>query len=384
MLQTLARNPRTITWFLTTLFYLQLVLVPVVTRANARPLPARLTAYAADTWKTNTAGREPFHSKGVNKTPEKIPSPRHVRGTVTTGPVQPETQSFQSVNSNNLVDPFTGDFSYNIPLLDVGGYPVNLHYQSGVTMDQEASWVGLGWTINPGAISRNMRGLPDDFQGGEDKITKTVSVKPNRTIGGTVERGTEIFGGPVNLGFGRSFSVFHNTYKGWGLERAMHASIGIGAGSQGSLTGGLSISNNSQNGTDISPSMGFTLSSQEVAVQGGITIGTNYNSRTGIQHLQISGEIKQSAAANKILQYSSGIGRFGTSISFSKPSYTPTITIPFTSTGASFRLKAGTFGQGFFSNQGFQGYMSVQKVEDKTLSLPAYGFFVIQISVGRQ
>jgi hypothetical protein len=375
MLQTLARNPGKITWFLTTVFYLQLVLAPVVTRANARPLPARITAYAAGTWKTTTAGREPLHSKGAaNKTPERTPSPRHVQGTVTTGPTQPEMQSFQSVNSNNLVDPFTGDFAYNIPLLDVGGYPVNLHYQSGVTMDQEASWVGLGWNINPGVISRNMRGLPDDFQGGDDKVTKTVSVKPNRTIGGTVVSGVEIFGGPVNLGLGQSNSIFHNTYKGWGVERAMHASIGIGAGSQGSLTGGLSISNNSQNGTDISPSMGFTLSSQEVAVQGGITIGTNYNSRTGIQNLQITGEMKQSTFANKILQNSSGIGRFSTSISFSKPSYTPTINIPYTSTGASFRMKLGLEGQGFLVNQSFQGYMSVQKVGDKTLTLPAYGY----------
>ena len=31
-----------------------------------------------------------------------------------------------------MVDLFTGDFSYNIPLLDVGGYPVNLFYRSGI------------------------------------------------------------------------------------------------------------------------------------------------------------------------------------------------------------------------------------------------------------
>src|SRR5436305_301115 len=46
------------------------------------------------------------------------------------GPTQPESQSFQSVNSNNMVDLFSGDFSYNIPLLDVGGYPVNIAYHS--------------------------------------------------------------------------------------------------------------------------------------------------------------------------------------------------------------------------------------------------------------
>jgi len=37
------------------------------------------------------------------------------------GPNQPEMQSFTSVGANNMVDLFSGDFSYNIPLLDVGG-----------------------------------------------------------------------------------------------------------------------------------------------------------------------------------------------------------------------------------------------------------------------
>ncbi|MBS1749851.1 MAG: hypothetical protein JST63_08105, partial [Bacteroidetes bacterium] len=54
------------------------------------------------------------------------------------GPGQPEMLSFKSLGSDNMVDLFTGDFSYSIPLLDVGGYPVNIHYRSGITMDQEA------------------------------------------------------------------------------------------------------------------------------------------------------------------------------------------------------------------------------------------------------
>ena len=95
------------------------------------------------------------------------------------GPTQPEMQAFQSVNANNMVDLFSGDFSYNIPLMDVGGYPVNLSYRSGISMDQEASWVGLGWNINPGAINRNMRGLPDDFDG-SDSIKKITSIKCNK------------------------------------------------------------------------------------------------------------------------------------------------------------------------------------------------------------
>ena len=41
-----------------------------------------------------------------------------------------------------MVDLFSGDFNYNIPLMEVGGYPINLSYHSGIGMDQEASWVG--------------------------------------------------------------------------------------------------------------------------------------------------------------------------------------------------------------------------------------------------
>ncbi|MFP5039750.1 hypothetical protein [Parasediminibacterium sp. JCM 36343] len=57
--------------------------------------------------------------------------------------------SFKSIGTDNMVNLFTGDFSYNIPLLYVGGYPINIFYDGSITMEQEASWVGLGWNINP-------------------------------------------------------------------------------------------------------------------------------------------------------------------------------------------------------------------------------------------
>src|SRR4029078_13085807 len=92
------------------------------------------------------------------------------------GPGQPEMSSFQSVNSNNMVDLFTGDFSYNIPLLDVGGYPINLVYHSGASMDEESGWVGYGWTLSPGVLNRQMRGIPDDFNGA-DTMTRYAHMK---------------------------------------------------------------------------------------------------------------------------------------------------------------------------------------------------------------
>ncbi|MBI3883197.1 MAG: hypothetical protein HY305_03025, partial [Sphingobacteriales bacterium] len=109
------------------------------------------------------------------------------------GPLSPEASTFHTVNSDKLVNLFTGDFSYSIPLLDVGGYPVNLFYNGGIGMDQEASWVGLGWNINPGAVSRNMRGIPDDFNG-DDLLIQEQNVRPNRTFGAEAGIDLEIFG----------------------------------------------------------------------------------------------------------------------------------------------------------------------------------------------
>ncbi len=69
-----------------------------------------------------------------------------------------------------MVDLFTGDLKYNVPLLNVPGpngenYPVTLSYSSGIKVDQPASWVGLGWDFNPGEIRRGVKGVPDDFKG---------------------------------------------------------------------------------------------------------------------------------------------------------------------------------------------------------------------------
>src|SRR6202007_3174823 len=115
---------------------------------------------------------------------------------LTSGPSQPEVQSFEPVGTTEMVDLFTGDFTYNIPLFELpgpnGGYPFNIHYNSEITMDQEASWVGLGWNLNPGVINRQMRGFPDDFKG--DQIIHEQDILNNETYGGTFGGDLEIFG----------------------------------------------------------------------------------------------------------------------------------------------------------------------------------------------
>ncbi len=54
-----------------------------------------------------------------------------------------------------------GDLGLDIPLLTVPGrggldYQVSLGYQSGIKPDQESSWVGLGWSYDPGSIVRDI------------------------------------------------------------------------------------------------------------------------------------------------------------------------------------------------------------------------------------
>jgi hypothetical protein len=149
---------------------------------------------------------------------------------LTNGPMQPEFGGFEPANSSEMVDLFTGDFKYNIPLMDVDGYPLNLAYHAGQNMESEASWVGLGWSLNPGVLNRMMKGLPDDFNG--DEVTNQTQMKPFVTAGygwhqskwvGTgfsVSLFVNLYGQSNVNGSGKTpypMTVF-NSYKGYGYE----------------------------------------------------------------------------------------------------------------------------------------------------------------------
>ncbi len=96
---------------------------------------------------------------------------------LTTGPHQPEYTSYEEPGASDMVNMLTGDFTFNLPILSVpigddGAFSVPLSYHAGIEPEQEASWVGLGWNVNVGSITRGINGFPDDA----NKESQTVTV----------------------------------------------------------------------------------------------------------------------------------------------------------------------------------------------------------------
>lgn len=214
------------------------------------------------------------------------------------GPTQPESNAFTPIGVSDMVDPFTGDFTYNIPLMDVEGYPINIAYNSGVSMDQEATWVGLGWNLSAGSITRGLRGLPDDFNG--DVVTKVTSTKPVINVGvdfglkpeiiGFAIPGTENSGqsdtGSISISFNASLT--YNNYTGYGTSISVGPSFGLAKANGSELTAGFSLSGSSENGASFAPSVSLGSKTQKnklTEISKTATIGSAYNSRGGLQSI---------------------------------------------------------------------------------------------------
>ncbi len=303
---------------------------------------------------------------------------------LTGGPSQPEVQSFEPVGTSDMVDLFSGDFNYNIPLMDVDGYPINISYHSGVTMDQEASWVGLGWNINPGVINRNMRGIPDDFNG-EEIIEKEFNMKPNITYGVIAGIGLELFGNndavkkilKMNIDYTLTFK--YNNYKGFGIDKSLNVALSLGLGGGSSLTGNLGISSSEDEGLTIAPSVGFSQQiskSSDGGASMGLRLGLSVNSRSGLKALSISGNFSALEETKKTKKTVSTLGASmgSSSFNFGSTTYTPKIDMSMKSTSLYGVFNLGLEVFGLLSSVKIGGFYSTQELANTYVAHKAYGY----------
>ncbi|HBG70609.1 MAG: hypothetical protein A2W93_09700 [Bacteroidetes bacterium GWF2_43_63] len=253
---------------------------------------------------------------------------------LTGGPVQSEYESGYSSGSTDMVDPFTGDFKYGMNLLTIpgmdGGFPINLDYNAGITMDQEASWVGLGWSLNVGAINRSMRGMPDDFSG-EEEYTRESNMKPHWIIGvdfqGIKTGGipTEAFGIPVD-GFNAGGGIYYDSYSGIGIN--------VDAGLYGPLVGnlGFDASISYDPNTGYSPDFGLQYPLAKInGVNYGLGMNISLNSYEGLTALNGSAYCKSGNDSKNMFSVSLPL----------RQNYPPAIETPMTGTSVGFKVKVG-------------------------------------------
>lgn len=259
---------------------------------------------------------------------------------LTTGPSQPEFQAFEPVGTTDMVDLFTGDFVYNIPLLDVEGYPVNISYHGGIGMEQEASWVGLGWNINPGEINRTVRGIPDDFKG--DSIKKQVHIKPENNLRVGVAGGAEFFGigdplASLSLELGANLNF--SNYKGVSADFSFGTSIRV----MGAFSAGINMGVGSQTGAGIDYNAGLRWKSSNIISNEesgmGLSVGSGYSTRTGLKDISLSlnrtTQSLEKSTRNSQVTVASAVIPIGTQ------NYVPVITNASTMVSIEGRIKLG-------------------------------------------
>ncbi|WP_159090779.1 hypothetical protein [Aquimarina aquimarini] len=213
------------------------------------------------------------------------------------GPNAPEAASFEPVDATDMVNLLTGDFSYVLPLLNVpspeGGYPLALSYHGGVAHNQEASWVGLGWNLNPGSINRNVNGYPDDW--GKTKYEEFFY-----DVGWTENEYNFSIGIGVN-GFNAGLGA------SWGSHRSTGGFVSIGyggaslkAGSDGATLGVEYKGFNVNVGTHgVGIGYGGNFKGSEL----GYGVNLNYNYSSGLSGgVSVTGaNVKQTRVENRIV-----------------------------------------------------------------------------------
>ncbi|NAY93464.1 hypothetical protein GTQ34_16250 [Muricauda sp. JGD-17] len=186
------------------------------------------------------------------------------------GPTAPEASSFEPVDATDMVNLATGDLSYVLPLMNVpspeGGYPLSLAYHAGIAIDQEATWTGLGWNVNPGAITRSVNGYPDDWDQGT--FREYFYNKGNTYTDYSASIGFSPTGAGTSVGLNLS----------WGDSRAFGGSVSIGSNilsETGNAIGnvGLSVGTSGVSAIGNYGGNSFSVGTSGASLNAGIPIG---------------------------------------------------------------------------------------------------------------
>lgn len=298
-----------------------------------------------------------------------------------TGPGQSESQGFSLGTTDGMVNKFTGDFSYSIPLMDVEGYPIVISYNQNVGMNTDASWVGLGWDLNIGSVSREMRGIPDDFNG-KDKVVREVSREDVVIDGWKTGPFVNYNVGFAGAGLTALFGKYNNSMNGDGktIDVNLMGSISIDEKFNFGLFGSLGFNSDSQNGVGRSTSLGIDYSLDKKDGLGGglgVSHSTYFSSRLGT--------VSRSFGASFSLSYDKrNMGTFsvGQPQNFGSITTTPKITTPVIGNSSSLGFSSGLYyeiskSKALTAGILFKKYKTTNSINiiNNTITSPAYGYF---------
>ncbi|MEE9363948.1 MAG: thrombospondin type 3 repeat-containing protein [Cellulophaga sp.] len=298
---------------------------------------------------------------------------------LTSGPSQPEFNSFTPIGTSDMVNLASGNFNYNIPIMDVGGYPLNLAYDSGVTMDQEASWVGLGWNLNVGQINRQVRGIPDDFKG--DEMIYENNMKDNVTVGVSAQLDPQILGFEKTDKFKASLGVNlrYNNYTGLSFT----PSYGLAFDLSDNITVGMDVQTSATDGVTISPSVSAKTNNNENIddINGALNAGVSYNSNRGLSSFNLSASLSSpfkigEKEVNKKVEdiyVKGGLGGFG-SVSFVNTTLTPRKRTAFKDISGTVAVSLGSSVWGLDGEIELSAMGAVQKIKNPVKTEKAYGY----------
>ncbi|WP_116108893.1 hypothetical protein [Lewinella sp. IMCC34191] len=273
------------------------------------------------------------------------------------GPTQPEFRHNQIVGADNLVDAFTGNFNYSIPLFEMGGYPINLTYASDHKMEDEASWVGAGWTLNPGVISRQVRGLPDDFRG--EEVVHRGNMRSNITTGVSPSIKFELFG---IFGISPGINLSYNNYAGYNLSTSISPSVNVLAALNGEFASPFS-KGKQKNDASPTPLKSFAQKAQQEGFSS--SLSANFSSRSGLQSVS----------------FNTGFDRLSSSISrgFGGFTYTPVGELPRVTNSVTFEVSGGL--KIFWPDATMArlaGYYVEQRLSRNVVRQPSFGYLYLE------